>query len=136
MMRLWRRLGVDKLLKKAWEKGTVMCGLSAGSICWYESGHSDSMSYYNPTKWKYINVRGLGFIKGIHCPHYDSETLGIKRRKNFMEMITRTGGVGIAVDDRCAIAYEDGNMRLLRAVKSANAYRVYKKGGKVIEERI
>ena len=72
MMRLWRRLGVDKLLKQAWRNGTVLCGISAGSICWFESGHSDSMSFYSPKNWKYINVQGLGFIKGIHCPHYDS----------------------------------------------------------------
>jgi dipeptidase E len=48
MMRLWRRLGVDKLLKAAYENGTVLAGISAGSICWFESGHSDSMSFYNP----------------------------------------------------------------------------------------
>lgn len=136
MMRLWRRLGVDKLLKKAWRAGTVMCGLSAGSICWYESGHSDSMSYTNPKKWKYINVKGLGFIKGIHCPHYDSETLGVKRKDNFKAMMKKTGGMGIAVDDRCAIAYEDSGTRVLRAIKSANAYRVWRAGGKVVEERL
>lgn len=65
MMKLWRRLGVDKLLKTAWQIGIVLCGISAGSICWFESGHSDSMSFYNPKKWKYINVHGLGFLRGI-----------------------------------------------------------------------
>ena len=82
MMRRWRFLGVDTLLKKAWKKGTVLCGLSAGSICWYDSGHSDSMAYYQK-KWKYINVKGLGLIKGIHCPHYDSATKGVPRKKDF-----------------------------------------------------
>jgi dipeptidase E len=48
MMRLWRRLGVDKLLMSAYEYGTVLSGISAGSICWLDSGHSDSMSFYNP----------------------------------------------------------------------------------------
>src|SRR5580692_2484004 len=42
MMRLWRRLGIDKLLKSAYERGTVLSGISAGSICWFDSGHSDS----------------------------------------------------------------------------------------------
>ncbi len=65
MMRIWRSLGVDKLLKAAYENGTVLCGISAGSICWFDSGHSDSMSFYNPRKWKYINVKGLGLIQGI-----------------------------------------------------------------------
>ena len=58
MMRVWRQLGVDTLLKAAYENGTVLTGISAGSICWFESGHSDSMSFYNPLEWKYINVRG------------------------------------------------------------------------------
>src|ERR1700756_6648 len=57
MMHVWRRLGVDKLLWSAYENGTVLSGISAGSICWFDSGHSDSMSFYNPRKWKYINVR-------------------------------------------------------------------------------
>jgi dipeptidase E len=60
MMRVWRRLGVDRILKQAYEKGIVLSGMSAGSICWFESGHSDSMSFYNPKKWKYIKVKGLG----------------------------------------------------------------------------
>jgi dipeptidase E len=76
MMRVWRRLGIDKLLKKAYENGTVLCGISAGSICWFDSGHSDSMSFYSPKNWKYTNVRGLGLIRGIHCPHYNGTTRG------------------------------------------------------------
>ncbi len=48
MMRIWRRLGVDKLLKSAYLRGTVLSGISAGSICWFDSGHSDSLSFYNP----------------------------------------------------------------------------------------
>jgi dipeptidase E len=78
-MRLWRRLGIDKLLKRAWHRGTVLCGISAGSICWFASGHSDSMSFYHPRKWKYIPVKGLGLIEAIHCPHYNGRTLYIPR---------------------------------------------------------
>jgi dipeptidase E len=71
MMRVWRRLGVDRLLRTAYENGTVLSGISAGAICWFDSGHSDSMSFYNPRKWKYINVRGLGLVQGMFCPHYN-----------------------------------------------------------------
>jgi dipeptidase E len=60
MMRVWRRLGVDEILKAAYRKGAVLAGISAGAICWFESGHSDSMSFYDPQHWKYIKVRGLG----------------------------------------------------------------------------
>jgi dipeptidase E len=136
MMKLWRRLGVDKILKTAWQKGIVLCGLSAGSICWFESGHSDSMSFYNSKKWKYINVCGLGFIKGIHCPHYDNETLGVSRKTHFHNMIQKIGGVGIAIDENCAIEFLDDKYRVITSKKSAKAFRVYKKGGKVISKEI
>lgn len=137
MMRLWRRLGLDKLFKAAYEKGTVLAGISAGAICWFESGHSDSMSFYSPRKWKYINVRGLGLIKGIHCPHYNSRTRGIPRRKDFRDMIRRTGGIGIAIENNCAIEFIDGRFYKVISSKSyAHAYRVYKRRGEVVSEQI
>ena len=137
MMRLWRRLGVDKLLKSAYENGTVLSGISAGSICWFDSGHSDSMSFYNPRKWKYINLRGLGLIRGIHCPHYNSMTRGIPRRKHFRDMIRKTGGIGIAIENNCAIEFIDGRFYKVISSKSySRAYKVYKTGGEVIAEQI
>ena len=136
MMRLWRRLGVDKLLKQAWRNGTVLCGISAGSICWFESGHSDSMSFYSPKNWKYINVQGLGFIKGIHCPHYDSETLGVPRKNNFRDMIKKIGGMGIAIDNNCAIAFLDNQFRIITSKENAKAYRIFKQNGKLITRNI
>ena len=76
MMRIWRRLGVDHLLEAAYQDGTVLAGISAGSICWFDSGHSDSMSFYNPRKWKYINVRGLGLLKGHPLPALQQHDAG------------------------------------------------------------
>lgn len=136
MMKKWRILGVDKLLKKAWENGTVLCGISAGSICWFESGHSDSMSFYNPQKWEYINVHGLGFLRGVHCPHFNSQTLGVPRRNHFKKMISKIGGMGIAIDNNCAIEFLDDKFRVITSKKNAKAYKVFKKNGKVISERI
>jgi dipeptidase E len=137
MMRLWRRHGVDKLLKQAYENGTVLAGISAGAICWFDSGHSDSMSFYNPRRWKYINVRGLGLVKGIHCPHYNSRTRGIPRRKHFREMIRKVGGIGVAIENNCAIEFIDGRFfRVISSKPDALAYRVYKKGGGVVVEQM
>jgi dipeptidase E len=137
MMRIWRRLGVDRMLKSACESGTVLSGISAGSICWFDSGHSDSMSFYNPRKWKYINVRGLGLIKGIHCPHYNSQTRGVPRRKDFQELIRRAGGTGIAIENNCAVVFLDGRFhKVIRSKSYARAYKVYKSGGGVISERM
>src|SRR5258708_31541330 len=137
MMRVWRRLGVDRFVKAAYENGTVLSGISAGSICWFDSGHSDSMSFYNPKTWKYINVRGLGLIKGIHCPHYNSMTRGIPRRRHFRDMIRKTGGIGIAIENNCAIAFIDG--RFLKVITSrsySRAYRIYKANGEVMAAQI
>jgi dipeptidase E len=137
MMRVWRRLGIDRLLKSAYAKGTVLCGISAGSICWFDSGHSDSMSFYNPRRWKYINVKGLGFIKGVHCPHYDSQTLGIPRRKDFQRMIRKIGGLGIAIENNCAIEFIDGKFyKIISSKKYSGAYRVYRSGGEVFSKKI
>src|SRR5580704_10021224 len=137
MMHLWRRLGVDKLLIAAYENGTVLSGISAGSICWFDSGHSDSMSFYNPRKWKYINVKGLGLISGIHCPHYNSMTRGIPRRKDFREMIRKTGGVGIAIENNCAIEFVDGRVeKVIRSKTYARAYWVVRRGVDVVGEQI
>ncbi len=137
MMRLWRHLGVDNLLVSAYENGTVLSGISAGSIGWFDSGHSDSMSFYNPRKWKYINVRGLGLIKAIHCPHYDGMTREVPRRKHFRDMIRKTGGIGIALENNCAIEFIDGRLyKVISSKSNARAYRVYKSGGEVVAEQI
>jgi dipeptidase E len=137
MMRLWRRLGVDRMLRTAYDRGVVLCGVSAGSICWFDAGHSDSMSFYDPGHWQYIKVRGLGLIPGVHCPHYNSRTRGVPRRRDFREMIRKTGGVGIAIENNCAIAFIDGTAyRVLTSKSYAGAYRVTRRGGQVVSSRI
>lgn len=72
MMNKWRRLGVDKLLIEAHQRGTVLAGVSAGAICWYEWGVSDSRQFYDKNSHEYIRVRGLGLVKGLCCPHFGS----------------------------------------------------------------
>lgn len=137
MMRRWRHLGVDRLLIQAYNEGKLMCGVSAGSICWFDSGHSDSMSSYSPGDWEYIRVRGLGLIKGIHCPHYDSATLKVPRKQDFQAMIQKIGGMGIAIDDNCAIEFIDGQFfKVLTSKPGAAAYQVYKHNGRVVSEKI
>jgi dipeptidase E len=137
MMRLWRRLGVDKFLREAYEKGIVLSGASAGSICWFDSGHSDSMSFYNPKKWKYINVKGLGLIKGIHCPHYNGMTGGVPRRREFRKMIGKMGGLGIAIENGCAIEFIDGRFyRVISSRENARAYTVIRRGRRVVSHAI
>ena len=140
MVRLWRRLGVDKLLKNAYNKGAVLCGVSAGAICWFDYGHSDSMSYYNPKKWEYIRVKGLGFLSGTACPHYDSKTGRKYRRKDFQKMFLKNAGtgpgsnLGLAITDSAALLYNNGNIQeVLTTTKTASASQLTKIKGKVQE---
>lgn len=134
MMKCWRRLGVDKLLEEAYNQGKVMCGRSAGSICWFEAGHSDSYSFDKKRKsWDYIKVTGLGFLPGIHCPHFDSYTEGGELRSDsFKAMMEKNSSeVGIAIDDNCAIVFKDDLCRVIASKNSANAYRVFSAMGQV-----
>jgi dipeptidase E len=132
MMRLWRRLGVDKLLLEAHANGKVLCGLSAGALCWFQYGHSDSMSFYHPDDWEYIRVKGLGILPFTGCPHYDGEG----RDQSFQAMIARKGGIGIAVDDCAAFEVDGDRFRIITSRPSAGAYRVERVRGKAVQTPI
>ena len=132
MMKLWRKLGVDKLLLEAYNKGIVLAGLSAGSICWFKYGSSDSMKFANSNA-DFIKVTGLGLINALHCPHYDVE---LNRKPNVKELMKKTSGIAIAVDNCCAIEIVDEKYRIISSKDTANAYKVYWKNGKFFEEII
>ena len=136
MMRRWRRLGVDTLIKQAWENGAVLSGVSAGAICWFDWGHSDSMAFYDEDDWNYVRVAGMGLIKGLACPHYDSDTKGVARRADFHKMMLKHSDPGIAIDNRCALVVVDDEYRVISATETAGAYKLTKRGGSVVEEPI
>jgi dipeptidase E len=97
MLSIWENHGVDKILKKAWEKGIILTGSSAGMICWFESSVTDS---YGPLKEL---TTGLGFLKGSACPHFDGE---IHRRPTYEALIkSKILPSGIALDDYVAAHY-------------------------------
>jgi dipeptidase E len=82
-------------------------------------------------------VKGLGLIQGIHCPHYNGKTRGVPRRKNFHDLIRKTGSLGIAIDNNCAIEFRDGRVfKVLVSKHRAKAYRVLKREREVVEEQI
>lgn len=125
MMTIWRRLGVDILLKAAFERGTVLAGLSAGAICWFAYGHSDSRSFTSPNNWTHIRVRGLGLVDAIYCPHLDSEN----RADDFKAMVGKYALVGIGVEDHCALEVLDGAFRVITSRSGKNAYKVTRRRG-------
>ena len=132
MMKVWRKSGVDKMLRQAYERGIVLSGLSAGSICWFRWGNSDSRRSINP-RAELIKVSGLGLINALHCPHYDFEK---DRKPDLKKMMRKTTGISIAIDNCCAIEIIDDKYRIISSKKSANAYKVYWKANKYYEEVI
>lgn len=133
MMKLWRQHGVDNLLKEAHSKGVVMSGLSAGSICWFRFGNSDSARFGKNKTASMIRVTALGLLPFLHCPHYDVEA---GREASLKQMMKKTSGVAIAIDNCAAIEVIDDEFRILRSKPTANAYKVYWNRGKYYKEQI
>ncbi len=132
MMKIWKKTVVDKILIKAYEKGIVMSGLSAGSICWFKYGNSDSKKFADPNA-DLIKVKGLGLINALHCPHYNIEAY---REPDLKKMMQKTSGIAIAMDNCCALEVINDEYRIIASKSTANAYRVYWKAGKYYKEVI
>ena len=128
MMKIWRRLGLDKVLAEAASRGIVLSGLSAGAICWFKYGCSDSRSFSDNVAWDYIRVSGLGFINAVYCPHYHYE----KREDAFSKMIEKRGGIGIACDNNAALEIVGNRYRVLTSTPDAKAYKLFKQNGRAI----
>ncbi len=132
MIRAWKSCGLDTILKKAWNKGIILSGLSAGSICWFRSGISDSRRLKDPDA-ELIKVSGLGFIHATHSPHYDVEK---DRRLGLKKIMKNTPGVAIAIDNCCAVEFIDDTYRVIASKPSARAYKVYWEKGTYYEKEI
>ena len=132
MMTLWRRLEIDTLLNQARKQGTVLCGLSAGSICWFNFGNSDSRKFKNPAA-DYIKVTGLGFVNAFNCPHYDSEA---DRKVSLKKMMQKNSGIAIALEDCAAIQILGDTYRIINSNNIARAYKIYWKNNIFYEEVI
>ena len=111
LLALWREWGVVEVLQQAYDQGVLMTGASAGAICWFEQGITDSV-------WPLGVLETLGWLPGSCCPHYDSEP---ERRPTY-EALTRKGKVkpGIALEDYTAAHYVDG---LLKDVVSSRLHQ-------------
>jgi peptidase E len=112
----WRAHGIDTILKRAWRQGVVLCGLSAGSLCWF----SESVTaFHGPPEI----VRGLGLLPHSNCVHYDGEP---SRRQAFTRWVAE-GQVrpGYAADDGVALHFEGRELaRVVSSRSQANAFRV------------
>jgi len=133
MMNLWRQLGVDKALDKARKRGAVLCGLSAGSICWFRQGNSDSRKFKDETNKTLIKVTGLNYADLLICPHYDVEK---HRQPALKTMMKTTKGVAVALENCAAIHIKDDQYRILASKKYKKAYLIYWKKGEYVKQAL
>lgn len=130
MLAVWRVHGVDQALREAWEAGVVLTGGSAGSLCWFECGTTDSFNLQELAPLQ----DGLGFIPGSHCPHYDGEA---QRRPLYQRLVSEGFPSGYAVDDDAAARFVGGELaEVVSSRREASAYRVERRDGAVIETRL
>lgn len=128
LLAMWRTHGLDKLLRDAWSRGAILCGVSAGMLCWFRGGDTDSFGGFDPF------TNGLGFIDATACPHYDGEA---ERRPTYHRLIREGLQWGYAADDGAALHFR--GPELVEVVSSrvgAAAYRVERIDGRVVETRL
>jgi peptidase E len=111
MLAVWRVHGFDRILRVAWEAGVVLAGWSAGMICWFEAGVTDS---FGPQLEGMHD--GLGFLQGSACPHYSGEE---RRRPVYTELVANGFPAGLALDDEAAALY--AGTELVEVVSTADA---------------
>jgi peptidase E len=126
---VWRVHGFDAILREAWEAGVVLTGWSAGMICWFEAGVTDS---FGP---QLEGMRdGLGFLPGSACPHYDGEA---ERRPVYQRLVREGFQPGLAADDCVALCFDGTELTEVATARAGSrAYRVSAEGEEAIEPRL
>ncbi len=127
MMAIWKAQGIDTVLRKAYDKGIILSGGSAGSLCWFQGGTTDS----RPKDLSIVH--GLGFIPTSHCPHYHSELL--RKPLYFDNILKGKLSPGYAIDDKAGIVFE--NEKYVKSVAlddKNNTYYVSVVNGQVDEK--
>ena len=125
MLAVWRVHGMDELLREAWRQGTLLCGASAGMICWFEQAVTDS---FGP---QLEAMQCLGFLPGSACPHYDGEEL---RRPRYHELVRTGTAGGFAADDGVGLLFRGTELaEVVAEHEGSTAYRVELVDGEVRE---
>ena len=127
MLSVWKEWGLDIILKKAYMEGTIMSGVSAGAICWFEKGVTDSWAD------KLNIMECLSFTKGNCCPHYDEESERKPSLSQFInEDILRDC---YAIDGGCALHVKNDELyKAISFMGEKNSFLVKKENGEIREE--
>jgi peptidase E len=124
MLGVWHAHGLDDILRKAWREGVVLCGPSAGSLCWFDEALS---AFHGPPR----RIRGLGLLPYSNCVHYNAEPA---RRAEYHSLVSDGMRSGFAVDDGVALHFKGTHLE--RAVSSradGSAYNVERIGNEIVE---
>ena len=126
LLAVWRDWGVAEVIREAWESGVVLAGVSAGAICWFEQGLTDSFSDgLRP-------LACLGFLSGSCCPHYDSEP---QRRPSYHRLLA-SGDIsaGVAIEDWTGVHFKEREVyKVISSKRGARAYSLRSVWGSVQE---
>ncbi len=128
LMDVWKKYGVDSYIRQAYYKDIVLSGISAGSICYYEIGHTDSLSYHHEN-WDYCRMHGTGVIPAIHSPHFNEH-----RNASLENWMKSEALCGIGLEDNCALVGIDGKFSVFTSNETAKAHVFKNLGGKVTKE--
>jgi dipeptidase E len=127
MLGAWRAHGLDAILRRAWRRGIVLCGPSAGSLCWFEQALS---AFHGAPRM----VRGLGLLPYSNCVHYDAEP---ERHAEYHRFVADGMRPGYAVDDGVALHFRGTNLeRVVSSRADGGAYLVEPCGDRVRETRL
>jgi dipeptidase E len=127
MLGVWRAHGIDAILREAWERGVVLCGLSAGSLCWF----AEAVTGFHG---KPRRVEGLGLLPFSNCVHYEP---GSSRRSAYLEFLRQGMRPGYAAEDGAALHFSGTELRRVVASRpTARGYRLDLVGDRVVEMRI
>jgi dipeptidase E len=120
----WRAHGLHSVLRRAWRQGVVLCGPSAGSLCWF----AEALTAFHSAPYR---VPGLGLLPYSNCVHYDAEPA---RREEYRRFVGDGMRPGFAADDGAALHFRGKELsRVVSSRPRAGAYRVEPIGNEVVE---
>ncbi len=120
----WRAHGLHSVLRRAWRQGVVLCGPSAGSLCWF----AEALTAFHGAPYR---VQGLGLLPYSNCVHYDAEPA---RREEYRRFVGDGMRPGFAADDGAALHFRGKELsRVVSSRPRARAYRVEPIDGEVVE---
>jgi peptidase E len=126
LLAVWRVHGLERLVRAAHDRGAVLCGVSAGAICWFEGGTTDSFGALQALS------DGVGLLSGSFTPHYDGEA---ERKPALRRALAAGLPAGLAADDFAAAHFVDGELQECVASRpGAMVYAVGSERGAVVEQ--